>query len=149
MTRTHFHQDLNRIVPGRAYSYAPNAKGFQAAALNYANVGATSLFTTAGDLVKWLDNFRDPKVGGPAAVARMQEQRVLTGGKKIDYGLGVEIGAYRGLPIIAHSGGDAGFRSRDVWFPGPHSGSAVAGSLRASIPTLQRIKLPSCFCAIG
>jgi hypothetical protein len=52
-------------------------------------VGATSLFTTPGDLVKRLDNFRDPKVGGPAAMARMQEQCVLTDGKKADYALGI------------------------------------------------------------
>ena len=48
-----------------------------ASPLNYANVGATSLFTTAGDLVKWLDNFREAKVGGPAAIARMQERGIL------------------------------------------------------------------------
>jgi hypothetical protein len=49
------------------------------APLNYANAGATSLFTTAPDLVKWLDNFRDSKVGGAAAIARLQEQTVVDG----------------------------------------------------------------------
>jgi CubicO group peptidase (beta-lactamase class C family) len=89
MTHTHFHQDLHQIVPGRAYSYSPaKGGGFENAPLNYANVGATSLFTTADDLVKWLDNFREPKVGGATAIARLQEQCVLTNGQKVDYGLG-------------------------------------------------------------
>jgi hypothetical protein len=64
------------------------------------NVGATSLFTTAPDLVKWLDNFRDPKVGGPKAIARLQEQAVLSSGEKVDYALGPlrRPGAYAGSP---------------------------------------------------
>lgn len=112
MARTHFHLDLHQIVPGRAYSYrAAQNGGFQNAPLNYANVGATSLFTTAGDLVKWLDNFRDPKVGGAAGIARLQEEGVLSNGQKIGYGLGIFIDTYRGLRRLEHSGGDAGFRS--------------------------------------
>lgn len=49
MTNTHFHDDHERIVKNRAYSYSPAGPGggFKAAPLNYANVGATSLFTTA------------------------------------------------------------------------------------------------------
>src|SRR5436190_12064146 len=97
MTRTHFHQDLTRLVHGRAYSYSGENGAYAAKPLNYATVGATSLFTTAADLAKWLDNFRAPKVGGAPAVARLQEQGVLSNGKKIDYGLGIELGTYRGL----------------------------------------------------
>jgi hypothetical protein len=91
-------------------------------------VGATSLFTTAGDLVEWLDNFRSGKVGGPAAVARLQESCVLTNGKKIEYGLGVGLGEYRGLHTISHGGADAGYRSEVLWFPGQQWGVAVVGN---------------------
>ena len=105
MTHTHFHIDHRRIVPDRAYSYAKNESGYEAQPLNYANVGATSLFTTAPDLARWLDNFRDPKVGGRRAIERMQEQAVLADGKKIDYALGLSIGSHRGLKTISHAGG--------------------------------------------
>jgi len=130
MTHTHFHLNLHQIVPGRAYSYSslPGGK-FENAPLNYANVGATSLFTTAGDLMRWLDNFRDPKVGGLAAIARMQEQCVLADGKKIDYGLGIAIDTYRGLHRLQHSGGDAGFRSQVDWYPDQELGVAVVSNL--------------------
>ena len=51
MTNTHFHDDHEMIVRNRAYSYAPQpGGGFKLSALNYANVGATSLFTTVEDL---------------------------------------------------------------------------------------------------
>jgi CubicO group peptidase (beta-lactamase class C family) len=129
MIHTHFHDDHRRIVPNRAYSYEPAGGGFQASPLNYANVGATSLFTTAPDLAKWLDNFREPKVGGAKAVARLQEQAVLANGDTIPYALGLAIGKYRGLRAISHGGSDAGYRSYVAWFPEQRLGIAVLSNL--------------------
>jgi len=129
MTRTHFHDDHRRIVPDRAYSYEKTSVGYQASPLNYATVGATSLFTTAADLVRWLDNFREPKVGGRVAIDRLQEQAVLTNGKKIDYALGLAIGRYQGLQAVSHGGGDAGYRSYVLWFPEQELGVAVVSGL--------------------
>ena len=138
MTHTHFHQDLTQLVPGRAYSYgskdAGKDKGFAAIPLNYAIVGATSLFTTASDLVLWLDNFRDPKVGGPAGVARMQEEGILEDGTKTHYGLGIALNPYRGLKAISHGGGDAGYRSEVIWFPEQELGVAVVSNLGSFNP---------------
>lgn len=129
MTRTHFHDDHRRIVHDRAYSYEKTAYGYQALPLNYANVGATSLFTTASDLVRWLDNFREPKVGWRAAVERLQEKAVLADGKKIDYALGLSIAELRGHKTISHGGGDAGYRSFVLWFPETELGVAVVSGL--------------------
>jgi CubicO group peptidase (beta-lactamase class C family) len=129
MTHTHFHLDLKEIVPGRAYSYSKQGSSFAIEPLNYANVGATSLFTTATDLVKWLDNFRDPRVGGVAGIARMQERGVLSSGTNIDYGLGLALGTYRGLQTVSHGGADAGYRSQVLWFPAQQLGVAVTGNL--------------------
>jgi CubicO group peptidase (beta-lactamase class C family) len=129
MAHTHFHIDHRRIVHDRAYSYSKHGDSYQAEPLNYANVGATSLFTTAPELVRWLDNFREPKVGGHRAIERMQEQAVLADGNKIDYALGISIGNHRGLKTISHSGGDAGYRSFVVWFPEQELGVAVLTGL--------------------
>jgi len=85
--------------------------------LSYANVGATSLFTTVDDLSKWANNFFTKKIGGPQVIAQMEQQGVLNSGEKIDYAFGVGIGKYKGLKIISHSGGDAGFRSHLLLFP--------------------------------
>lgn len=134
MKHTHFHQDLTQLVPGRAYSYNQSGNGFVAAPLNYANVGATSLFTTAGDLVLWLDNFRQAKVGGEAGIARLQTPGVLANGKNIGYGLGVSLGNYRGLSSVSHSGGDAGYRSEVLWFPDQQWGVAVVSNLASFNP---------------
>lgn len=129
MTDTHFHDDHRRIVRDRAYSYEANGSGYEACPLNYANAGATSLFTTPSDLVRWLDNFREPKVGGRVAVERLQEPAVLADGKKPGYALGLSIGNDRGQKTISHGGGDAGYRSFVLWFPETELGVAVVSGL--------------------
>jgi CubicO group peptidase (beta-lactamase class C family) len=128
MTRTHFHDDHKRVVRDRAYSYSRSGSAWEASPLNYANAGATSLFTTSPDLVRWLDNFREPKVGKRSGVDRLQEQAVLADGRKIEYALGVSVGKYRGLKTVSHGGGDAGYRTYVVWFPEHQLGVAVLGN---------------------
>lgn len=141
MERTHFHVDHRRIVRDRAYSYAPKGQGYEASPLNYANAGATSLFTTAPDLAKWLDNFREPKVGGRVGVARLQEQAVLNDGKKIGYALGVSVGQYRGLKTVSHGGADAGYRSFVLWLPEQETGIVVLGNASTFVPAVVAQKI--------
>jgi len=127
MTNTHFHDDHERIVKNRAYSYMPAGAsgGFKAAPLNYANVGATSLFTTAEDLARWVINFEDKKIGGADVIKQMQQVGVLNSGKEIGYAFGLSIGPYRGLNTVGHAGGDAAYRSFAFWFPDQRFGVVV------------------------
>lgn len=141
MTRSHFHLKLGEIVPNRAYSYEPDNQGYALAPLNYANVGATSLFTTAGDLTRWLDNFREPKVGSQAAIARLEEEAVLSTGKKTGYALGLSVGNYRGLRTISHDGGDAGYRATVLWFPEQQLGITVVSNLGNFNPSVLARKV--------
>lgn len=118
MTSTHFHDDHEMIVPGRAYSYAPAAGGgFRNARLNYANAGATSLFTTVEDMAKWERNWIWPQVGTRAILDRMLERGVLNNGDTIAYAHALSVGTYRGLRTVGHGGSDAGFRTHYLRFP--------------------------------
>lgn len=118
MSNTQFYDDHERIVKNRAYSYVPvRNKGFKKRRLNYANVGATSLLTTAEDMAKWVQNFENRRVGGASVIEQMHEQGVLNSGEKISYAFGLSIGEYKGLKTVLHSGGDAGYRSHVARFP--------------------------------
>jgi hypothetical protein len=77
MTSTQIYDDHERLVPGRAYSYRYSEDGLSKAVLSYANSGATSLFTTAEDLARWLLNFRTGQVGGQEAIDLLQVPGVL------------------------------------------------------------------------
>jgi CubicO group peptidase (beta-lactamase class C family) len=134
MSHTHFHDDNTEIVRGRAYSYYPAGKGFQLDPLQYANVGATSLFTTVDDLAKWDENFYTARVGGSAVIAAMQEKGTLNSGKEIGYASGLEIGEYRGLRTVEHGGSDAAFRSNILRFPDQHFSVIVLCNLGSMNP---------------
>lgn len=135
MQSTHFHDDHEEIVPNRAYSYAPKATGgWRKSVLSYANVGATSLFTTVLDLAKWLHNFEQGKVGGPDVLAEMQTPFIMNSGKPTEYGLGLMLNQYRGLTEIGHSGADAGFRAWCGRFPEQGLGIVVLTNAACFIP---------------
>jgi CubicO group peptidase (beta-lactamase class C family) len=130
MTNTHFHLDHEEVVPNMAYSYSPGSGGsYKKSVLSYANVGATSLFTTAEDLARWIANFKDAKVGGFEIQRQMQEKGKLNSGKEIDYGFGLAIGELRKARSISHGGADAGYRSYLLWLPEHHFGVAVLSNL--------------------
>ena len=125
MDHTHFHDDHEHLVANRAYSYAQEAEGgYRNRVLSYATVGATSLFTTAADALRWMANLDRGSVGGSGVLALMHERGVLTGGDTISYAGGLAIGQYRGLALVGHTGGDAGFRSYIGRFP--ERGLAIA-----------------------
>ena len=130
MTHTHFHDDHQMIVPNRAYSYSSAEDGgYGKRVLNYANVGATSLFTTVEDLAQWTTNFETGKVGGKDVIDQVHQRLVLNSGDTLGYAFGLGIARYRGLRTVAHSGGDAGFRSYLIRFPDQRFAVAVLSNL--------------------
>ena len=130
MSSSHFHIDHQRIVKNRAYSYRQDReRGLVKSILSYANVGATSLFTTVEDMANWMRNYSERRVGDETLVARMFQKGLLNSGKKINYGRGLGIGEYKGLKRISHGGADAGFRSSMVYFPQQRFGVVVLSNL--------------------
>jgi CubicO group peptidase (beta-lactamase class C family) len=135
MTSTHMHDDHEHVVPGRAYSYRRGQDGeWRNAVLSYANAGATSLFTTVGDLARWLHNFETGTVGGTAAIAQMRQRGVLTNGDTLAYAFAIVRGERRGRTTWSHSGGDAGFRSFVVHLPEERLGVVVLSNDAGSNP---------------
>ncbi|MEB2777907.1 serine hydrolase [Algoriphagus sp. D3-2-R+10] len=111
MNNTLFYDDHEKIVKNRAYSYRPDSSGYKKSVLNYANVGATSLFTTVEDLSLWAMNFTDLKVGDSTIINKMNTLAVLNNGENFGGALGQFVGDYKGLNEIQHGGADAGYRS--------------------------------------
>lgn len=123
MSHSHFHTSHKELVPGRAYSYTPAGHGqWRKAVMNDSYYGSTGLFTTAEDMLLWLDNFRTLKVGGREVIARLLQAPVLSNGKPsiifgAPYAAGVSLNQYRGTRMIGQGGVEAGFRAEIDWFP--------------------------------
>lgn len=135
MTRTFFRDRHGEIVKGAAYGYHPHEDGFDLAQTNLESVGATSMLTTVEDLARWDENFRMGRVGGKPVFDRMHRRGILNDGSTIPYGGGVGLGTYRGLDIIEHTGGDAGFRSNLMRFPHHEFSIAILSNLSSIDPT--------------
>ena len=142
MKDTHFHDDNTEIVKRRAYCYnSDGAAGFRHAPLQYANTGATSLFTTVEDLSKWERNFAKPRVGDESVLASMVKQGALSSGKQINYASGLMVSKYRGLATVEHTGSDAGFRADFLRFPDQRFAVILLSNLGSVYPALLARKI--------
>lgn len=128
MNHTLFYDDHEKIVKNRAYSYSTYGNGYKKNILSYANVGATSLFTTAEDLSLWAMNFSNPKVGDTSIIKKMNTKATLNNGKEFGGALGQFVGKYKGLNEIQHGGADAGYRTFLTRFPDENLSVVVLGN---------------------
>jgi CubicO group peptidase (beta-lactamase class C family) len=118
MTDTQFHSDHTEIVRRRTSAYQRRDEGGWGVSIPvFDTYGATSLFTTTGDLLKWEQNFVDARVGGRELIGEIQKTAKLNDGSDSGYATGLTVGPYRGLRIVGHGGADAGYRADVVRFP--------------------------------
>jgi CubicO group peptidase (beta-lactamase class C family) len=135
MMSSHFHDDYTMVVKGRTFAYSPGPKGeWHFSIPNFDTYGATSLYTTVGDLLRWQENFRRPVVGDDALLRTMQTSADLTNSDTTGKALGVTIGTDRGARVIGHGGADAGYRSYTARYPDQGLAIAVACNAAPSDP---------------
>jgi len=147
MSNSQFYDDHTKIVKNRAYSYYPAMFGYVKSVLSYANVGATSLFTTVEDLSLWAMNFQDPKVGSKTIIEQMNTLAVLNNGKTFGGAYGQFVSSYKGLQQIQHSGGDAGYRSYLCRFPDQDFAVSVFSNSGSSNPAQLALQLADLYLA--
>jgi CubicO group peptidase (beta-lactamase class C family) len=136
MKDTHFHDNYQEIVPGRAYSYRQvPGKGYEHSVLSYSTVGATSLFTTVLDECKWLNNFETGAVGGKDLIEKMYQVGVLNDKRKLTYAFALGMNNFKGWQQIGHGGADAGFRTYACRFPEKKLGVVVFSNSGTVNPT--------------
>jgi len=137
MAATDTNDDVSRIVRGRALSYSPAEEGgYRFEASPSTGFGDGALLTTVGDLCRWDANFYDNRLGGGQELIR---QLLAPGeyrdGQALTYGHGLFLHSYRGLPVVSHGGGWAGYRAELMRFPEQRTSVIVLanlGSIQAS-----------------
>jgi CubicO group peptidase (beta-lactamase class C family) len=112
------------IVKNSAYSYyKPDSINYKSN-LNHSFVGSTGLNTTVEDLSLWALNFEKQTIGNNTIFNKMKEKSQLNNGEIIPYALGQETKIYKGLNVIFHGGGIAGYGSYLLRIP-EHNFSVV------------------------
>ncbi len=125
MTHTSWRDDHTRIVKGRAMAYELKDGAYHTD-MPFENVhGNGGLLTTVGDLLKWNENFVDPKVGDAALIKTMITPTQFNDGKPQHYAFGLMVDDYRGVLNVNHSGSTAGYRAHLNRFPDSRTSVAV------------------------
>lgn len=116
MNATRFQHDHSSLVPGKAFGYQRRGGVWHTSNSMLDVVGDGGLYSSAADMLRWLANFDDPKVGAKA-LETMRIAGKLRSGREIPYGMGLAPGNVRGLATVQHGGGLAGYRTHVLWFP--------------------------------
>jgi len=134
MKNTSWRDDFTRIVPGRAMAYRTVRNGYSIL-MPFEDVhGHAGLLTTVEDLLLWTENLETGKVGGREWAEEMHRVGRLNDGREIEYAGGIQIGRYRGLREVHHSGLTAGYRSYLTRFPEARLSVAVLCNANGTNP---------------
>jgi CubicO group peptidase (beta-lactamase class C family) len=119
MSHTLFYDDRALVVPGRvaAYDPAPHDSFHVDWSTTYEVVGGGGLMSSVDDLLLWDRNFYANRLGKGTLVQELQTPGALNDGNNISYAMGLDLGSYRGLPIVEHGGALFGYRTELLRFP--------------------------------
>ncbi|MBT8308206.1 MAG: beta-lactamase family protein [Maribacter sp.] len=145
MTNSQFYDDHERIVRNRAYSYESTKSGYKKSVLSFANVGATSLFTTVEDLSLWGHHLNRPSEKIKPLVEQMNTLAVLNNGKTFNGAYGQFVTPYKGIKQIQHGGADAGYRSYLGRFPDQDITISVFSNFSDSNPASLSLQVADLF----
>ena len=139
MAVTHFHVDESRLVKHRASAFSRQGERLVLDTPSNERAGAGGVFSSVRDLLHWDENFYTARVGGRALVDQVQTPGTLNDGTVLNYAWGLQIGKYRGLKLVEHSGSLGGYRAHLMRFPDAHYSLAALCNLGSSAPgTLLR-----------
>jgi CubicO group peptidase (beta-lactamase class C family) len=125
MTKTWVRANPGQIIHGRSVGYIAGDGGFREVRDLYGSAGAGGIYTTPGDVAKWMRNLKTGELGGPAVIRELTTSFVLNNGKPSNYGYGVFLDSARGLRRWQHGGNDVAHSSTFVYYPDLDAGYVV------------------------
>src|ERR1700681_740070 len=137
MTRTQLRDDHASLIANRALAYDEKEKEnrYTLNVSYFEQTGDGAVHTSVEDLLKWDENFYNPRVGGQNFLKELQEQGKLNSGKVLDYAKGLFISDYRGLHTVSHGGAWGGYRAELLRFPEQHFSVACLCNVGNANPT--------------
>lgn len=112
-----------QIVENSARGYVPAREGGYREGPDLGGaMGAGGIYTTVGDLARWIANLESGQLGGRALIEAMRTPYVLTTGDTTEYGLGLFVDEFRGVRRIHHGGADLAHRSMLAYYPESRTG---------------------------
>jgi CubicO group peptidase (beta-lactamase class C family) len=106
-------------VPRRAYGYTLRGGAFESTdqSLTSSVLGDGGIYSSVEDLYKWDQALYTGKLVRAEILKEAFTPAVLASGNPTSYGFGWEVGNYRGLKTVRHSGHTVGFSTAIARFP--------------------------------
>jgi hypothetical protein len=122
-------------VPDKASSYEKAGDQWRVANSMLDVVGDGGMYASLRDMLAWTRNLLSPRLGAHA-IGVMQTPARLSSGASTRYGMGLGVGAHRGLATLEHGGGLAGYRTHLLAYPTEDFGVVILGNDAAAWPGL-------------
>jgi CubicO group peptidase (beta-lactamase class C family) len=118
MKNTIVRMDPRQIIKNSAQGYVKDEQESYREVMDlYTSTGAGGIYTTTGDLSKWIGNYLTPVLGDKSIVEQMTTPYILNSGEKTNYGMGLITDKLNGLERFQHGGADIAHRSHFYVFP--------------------------------
>ena len=145
MSHTRFYDDHTVVVPGRVAAYDSVAQGGFLVdwSTTYDIVGGGGLMSTVDDLLLWDRNFYANRLGKGTLTKELQTPGFLNNGNRISYAMGLDLGNYRGLPIVEHDGALFGYRTALLRFPQQQFSVICLCNVASAVPEILHARLPT------
>ena len=137
MSDTYFHDDKNEKNPSKAIGYKVTRSGkFKADHWNDDVTGDHNLYSSPEDMIKWMINFGDNKLGidPPRLMMRYLRPIQLSNEDYTPYAGGLYKNTNNGLEIYGHGGRVNGFRSKMSQIPKRNIGIILMTNSTAAYP---------------
>ncbi|MGB3544185.1 serine hydrolase domain-containing protein [Rubrivirga sp.] len=106
-----------------------------------ASMGAGGVYSTVGDLARWMAHYAEPTLVSAESVRQMTTPYVLSTGEATSYGLGLFVRDDGGRRHVHHGGSDTAHRSAFSFFPDLGAGVIVLANAPTDVDGLARRSL--------
>lgn len=118
MNATFIEENSSNVVSKVATSYSEiESSVFNYVENNDLTYGASNVYSTCKDILKWMKNFNEAPTNWKSAFEMLKTVDVLNSGQKNNYGFGVFVDDFSGNHRVQHTGAIAGFRSVMYSYP--------------------------------
>lgn len=117
LSRTFALVDHRTIVKGRSFGYRLLNGGFVRSDHSFANTGATSLFSSASELLQWSQHQNELALADSSLGRMLHTPAKLRDGQSIEYAYGARMAMETPSVVMHHDGWDAGYRAAIVRIP--------------------------------
>jgi CubicO group peptidase (beta-lactamase class C family) len=130
--------DLRDVIKNRALGYEKEGNGWRVGMYvgNERGSSGGAILSTAADLVIWNDALTSGRLGA-FVTQKLQEPARLNNGRKLRYARGLMVDTTRGVRLVSHSGGAAGY---SAWLGRlPEHGLSIAVLCNADVTSASAL----------